>query len=120
MNMERCVSYVVIGRELLFRACRQPPNTTTNRLNDAHWTNKLPPELLGQIFVTGEGMQRGSRPLSRPYIGFQDLVTVSLLLPCRTILALSLSLFFSSKYAITGGKSQYTQKWYITSLSVFF
>ncbi|CAE6502763.1 unnamed protein product [Rhizoctonia solani] len=36
--------------------------------------NDLPPEVLSRIFVLGEGMQRGSRAIRLPYVGFQDLV----------------------------------------------
>ncbi|KAH7334437.1 hypothetical protein B0J17DRAFT_673318 [Rhizoctonia solani] len=36
--------------------------------------NELPPEVLSRIFVLGEGMQRGSRAIGLPYVGFQDLI----------------------------------------------
>ncbi|KAF8604086.1 hypothetical protein BDV93DRAFT_606425 [Ceratobasidium sp. AG-I] len=46
----------------------------TTPVNSAHWTNRLPPELLSRAFVLGEGMQRGPRVSSWPYVGLQDLV----------------------------------------------
>ncbi|KAF8604085.1 hypothetical protein BDV93DRAFT_606424 [Ceratobasidium sp. AG-I] len=53
----------------------QLANATATRANNAHWTNRLPIELLSRVFILGEGMQRGPRAFFNPYVGFQDLAT---------------------------------------------
>ncbi|QRV97651.1 F-box-like protein [Ceratobasidium sp. AG-Ba] len=51
---------------------KAPPPQCISR-NDTQWINRLPPELLGKIFVLTEHLQRGPRLASLPYSGFQDV-----------------------------------------------
>ncbi|QRW24586.1 hypothetical protein RhiXN_11498 [Rhizoctonia solani] len=58
-----------------------PPGTSHftqiqgRRHNDAQSVNKLPAELLSHVFAIGQASERATRPRTRYYFGFQDVIT---------------------------------------------